>query len=254
VPLVKIVASAITLGSGGSGGREGPSAQTGAGFGSFIATRLRLSASDRRILMAAGMGAGIGSIFRAPLAGALFASEIMYRSTEFEASVMIPAAIASIMAYVTFTTVHGSGTLFSTPDLSFSHPLELVAYFVLALVLVAYGWLYVRSFYGIHAWFARNRLSPWLKPMCGGLLTGVFGVGLLLLTRDEHALSVLGYGYGVIQDAMDGPVHMGTGAWLLFVIALGTSPRCVAGSRVPVDCRCADGRQRRERCLVEVRT
>jgi len=221
VPLVKMLSSALTLGSGGSGGREGPIAQTGAGFGSFIATRLRLSANDRRILMAAGMGAGIGSIFRAPLAGALFASEIMYRSTEFEASVMIPAAIASIMAYVTFTTVHGSGTLFKTPELAFSNPMELVAYFVLALVLVGYGWMYVRTFYGIHAWFDRNRLSPWLKPAFGGLLTGAFGVGLFLLTRDEHSLSVLGYGYGVIQDAMDGPIHMGTGAWLLFVIALG---------------------------------
>jgi len=221
VPLVKILASAITLGSGGSGGREGPIAQTGAGFGSFIATRLRLSNADRRVLMAAGMGAGIGSIFRAPLAGALFASEIMYRSTEFEASVMIPAAIASIMAFVTFTTVHGSGSLFRTPELTFSQPIELVAYFVLALVLVGYGWLYVRTFYGVHRWFERMRLSPWIKPMCGGLLTGILGVGLLLLTRNEYSLSVLGYGYGVIQDAMDAPVSMGTGAWLLFVIALG---------------------------------
>jgi CIC family chloride channel protein len=221
VPLVKIVASALTLGSGGSGGREGPIAQTGAGFGSFISTRLRLSNADRRILMAAGMGAGIGSIFRAPLAGALFASEILYRSTEFEASVMIPAAIASIMAYVTFTTVHGPGALFRTGELHFSQPLELVAYFVLALVLVAYGWLYVRSFYGIHHWFERMRLSAWVKPAVGGLLTGVLGVGLLVLTSNEHSLSVLAYGYGVIQDAMDAPVTMGTGAWLLFVIALG---------------------------------
>ena len=70
VPLIKIVASAITIGTGGSGGREGPIAQIGAGFGSLLANLLRLSVADRRVLMAAGMGAGIAAIFRAPLAGA----------------------------------------------------------------------------------------------------------------------------------------------------------------------------------------
>src|SRR5262249_46019285 len=73
VPLVKIVASALTLGTGGSGGREGPIAQIGAGFGSFLGGLLRLRPPERRILLAAGMGAGVAAIFRAPLAGALFA-------------------------------------------------------------------------------------------------------------------------------------------------------------------------------------
>jgi CIC family chloride channel protein len=74
VPLIKMLASAATIGTGGSGGREGPIAQIGAGFGSYLATRLKLSARDRRVLLAVGMGAGVGAIFRAPLAGALFAS------------------------------------------------------------------------------------------------------------------------------------------------------------------------------------
>ena len=80
VPLVKIVASALTLGSGGSGGREGPIAQIGAGFGSLLGNLLRLRPAERRVLMAAGMGAGIGAIFRAPLAGTIFAAEVMYSS------------------------------------------------------------------------------------------------------------------------------------------------------------------------------
>jgi CIC family chloride channel protein len=94
VPVIKTLASAITLGTGGSGGREGPIAQIGAGFGSFLATRLKLPARDRRIMLAAGMGAGIGAIFRAPLAGAIFAGEILYSSADLEADVLVPSAIA----------------------------------------------------------------------------------------------------------------------------------------------------------------
>ena len=91
IPIVKMISSAITLTSGGSGGREGPIAQIGAGFGSFLATKLNLSARECRIMMAAGIGAGVGSIFRAPLAGALFASEVLYRDPEFESEVIMPA-------------------------------------------------------------------------------------------------------------------------------------------------------------------
>jgi CIC family chloride channel protein len=98
VPLVKIVASALTIGSGGSGGREGPIAQIGAGFGSFLGSVLGLRPAERRILMAGGMGAGVAAIFRAPLAGALFAAEVLYRSPDFESEVIIPAALASITA------------------------------------------------------------------------------------------------------------------------------------------------------------
>ena len=98
VPFIKTLASAITLTTGGSGGREGPIAQIGAGFGSFLATKLKLSDRERRIMMAAGVGAGVGSIFRAPLAGALFAAEVLYRDPEFESDVIIPAGISSVVA------------------------------------------------------------------------------------------------------------------------------------------------------------
>jgi CIC family chloride channel protein len=103
VPVVKLVASALTIGSGGSGGREGPIAQIGAGFGSFFATLLKLPARDRRLLLAAGMGAGVGAIFRAPMAGALFAAEILYRDAGLEADVVVPAAVASTVGYSVFS-------------------------------------------------------------------------------------------------------------------------------------------------------
>jgi len=103
VPIIKLLASAITIGTGGSGGREGPIAQIGAGFGSYLATLLKLSARDRRILLAVGMGAGIGAIFRAPLAGALFAAEILYRDADLETEVIVPAAVSSVVGYTAFS-------------------------------------------------------------------------------------------------------------------------------------------------------
>ena len=107
VPLVKIVASALTLGTGGSGGREGPIAQIGAGFGSLLGNMLQLRPAERRVLMAAGMGAGIGAIFRAPLAGTIFAAEVLYSSPEFEPEVIIPAGIASVISYCVYGTYSG---------------------------------------------------------------------------------------------------------------------------------------------------
>ena len=98
VPLIKTITSAITLGTGGSGGREGPIAQIGAGFGSWLGTKMKLSNRERRIMLAAGMGAGIGAIFRAPLAGAVFAGEILYSDADLEADVVVPAASASVIA------------------------------------------------------------------------------------------------------------------------------------------------------------
>ena len=78
MPLIKSVASIITIGTGGSAGQEGPIAQIGAGFGSLLAGLLRLPPTDRRLLMLAGAAGGVGAIFRAPLGGALFAGEVLY--------------------------------------------------------------------------------------------------------------------------------------------------------------------------------
>ena len=155
VPIVKTIASALTLTTGGSGGREGPIAQIGAGFGSFLATKLKLTERERRIMMAAGVGAGVGSIFRAPLAGALFASEVLYRDPEFESEVIIPAGVSSVVAYCLFCLNFGWGSLFQSPDFHFRNPLELGPYIVLAFLLVGLGIFYVKFFYGTIALFKK---------------------------------------------------------------------------------------------------
>lgn len=206
-PIIKTIASAITLGTGGSAGREGPIAQIGAGFGSCLASWLHLSARDRRILLAAGMGAGVGAIFRAPLAGALFAGEILYRDAELEADVIMPAAVASTIAYSVFC--------FSLPQefrymplfgkdvqFDFSTPLELIPYALLAIVLVGAGVLYIRTFYWTHRVFDSIPLPTYVKSTAGALLAGVVGLGVYFACgRNTELLSVLGSGYGMLQSA-----------------------------------------------------
>jgi CIC family chloride channel protein len=208
VPIIKTIASALTLGSGGSGGREGPIALIGAGFGSFLADRLGLDSKQRRILLAAGLGAGIGSIFRAPLAGALFAAEILYREPEFETEVIIPATVTTIVAYSTFGLFFGFNPLFKQSGFSFSHPFELLPYTVLAVVVALASPVYVRCFYGARNLFARIRIPNHLKPAVGGVLTGLIGF---------YIPQTLALGYGVIQGALDNTI----GIKLLFLIAIG---------------------------------
>lgn len=230
VPLVKLVASAITIGTGGSGGREGPIAQIGAGFGSFVANLFHLRAAERRILMAAGVGAGVAAIFRAPLAGALFAAEILYRSTDLESEVIVPAALASTAAYCTFGLVFGWTPLFAlSPEivhaLSFRDPGQLLAYLLLALFLVVLAMLYTRTFYGLSHAFRSLPLPRHLKPAIGAFATGLVGVGLYyLLGRNVQVLAVLSFGYGTLQDALAVPAPGGADlsfALLLLSVALG---------------------------------
>jgi CIC family chloride channel protein len=118
VPIVKTVASAITIGSGGSAGREGPIAQIGAGFGSALATWLKVGDRERRLLMLAGAGAGIGAVFRAPLGGALVMAEVLYQEMEFESAALVPAFVASIVAYSVYCFIVGTWMpMFSVPVL-----------------------------------------------------------------------------------------------------------------------------------------
>jgi CIC family chloride channel protein len=219
VPLIKIVASALTIGSGGSGGREGPIAQIGAGFGSFLATMLKMRPAERRVLMAAGMGAGIAAIFRAPLAGALFASEVLYRSPEFEPEVIMPAALASVVSYCTFGLFFGWQPLFGKLDVGFSGPTELIGYAALIPVVVILAMIYTRSFYGITALFHRLPVSPKLRPAIGAFLTGAIGLALYFsLGQDRDVLAVMSFGYGILQKAF---THPGGLAVVLVAVCIG---------------------------------
>jgi len=115
VSFIKIVASAITIGSGGSAGREGPTAQISAGFGSMLARWLDLTPGDARIAVTVGIGAGIGAIFRAPLGGAVLGAEVLYRE-DVEADALIPSIVASIVGFAVFGAVEGFAPIFGSPS------------------------------------------------------------------------------------------------------------------------------------------
>ncbi|WP_165226158.1 chloride channel protein [Aquisphaera insulae] len=191
VPFIKSIASIITIGTGGSAGQEGPIAQIGAGFGSYLARVLRLHVDERRTLMLAGAAAGVGAIFRAPLGGALFAGEVLYSSTAFESTALLPCLASSIIAYSTFALFITPEPIFSLPTLSFQGLRDLPLYAGLTIVCAAFGWLYVRVFYGLRDYFFKPMPIPrHLKPAVGGLL-----LGLIALAFPQ----IMTGGYGWVQ-------------------------------------------------------
>lgn len=207
VPIIKIIASAITIGSGGSAGREGPVAQVGAGVASYLAGLLRLPDRERRLLLATGVAAGIGSIFQAPLGAAFFAVEVLYRAPEFEFEALIPCFIASIVSYsmYCFISGYGWGAIFTSPTYNFNDPLLLLFYLILALLLFLSGRLYVECFYFVrdHV-FHPLPISKYFKPALGGLLLGVTALAFSLLFSRQQMGAVYGAGYGYLQLAIDG--------------------------------------------------
>jgi len=220
VPFVKIIASAITIGTGGSAGKEGPIAQIGSGFGSAFASLLKLKSRERRILVLAGAAGGIGAIFQAPLGAALFAPEVLYRDTEFEYEAILPCVVSSIMAYAVYTQLYKGGALFFPGPVGFSLPGELLPYAIFGVVCAMTGSLYVRTFYGSRDRFFRPlRIHKMLKPAVGGLMLGTIAYAFPQVSDG---------GYGWIQMALEGKMFWWTMLLLAFLKILGTS--CTIGS------------------------
>ncbi len=208
IPLIKLAASAITIGSGGSGGREGPAAQISAGFGSLMGKWLGLETQNRRIAVSAGIGAGIGAIFRAPLGGAVLAAEILYLH-DLEVEALVPALIASIIGYSVFCSFFGFSPIFGGQSgLSFDNPIQLVYYAILGAACGVLGILYSRCFYGVVRVSHRTKLPAWLRPAIGGLLVGLMG---LVLPGTLHM------GYGWVQIAM-GKELLGLPLWVVLAL------------------------------------
>ncbi len=193
--VAKILASAITIGSGGSGGREGPSAQISAGIGSLISKFLNLSDTDSKIAVSIGIGSGIGSIFGAPLGGAVLSGEILYKD-DIDGTVLLPSLLASSMGYLIFGLFEGFTPLFGfqASGYHFNNPIQIIWFAVLGIACASVGILYSKLFY-IFTKISKSIKIPFvIKPVLGSLLVGIMAI---------YIPEVLGTGYGWIQEVLN---------------------------------------------------
>ena len=196
--IFKLITSAITIGGGLTSGREGPIAQIGASTGASIANLLKLSARERNIALAAGLGAGIAAIFKAPLAGAIIAAEIFYKE-DFEVEALVPALIAAVVGYSIVGAAVGFQPVFTPPPQAtqFDHPWTLILFALLGVGCALLARFLFMVYFHIEKFFRRFPL--WAATAIGGCCTGILG---LLIP------SVVGTGYGWAQFAISQDVQL----------------------------------------------
>jgi CIC family chloride channel protein len=217
VAWVKALASIFTLGSGGSGGREGPTMQIGGALGSLMGKLLGVTTHERRILMVAGVAAGIAAVFRTPLGAALLAVEVLYRD-DFESDALIPAVLASVTAYSVVISIFGESTLFAHPGRFPFVIKHLPLYALLAIAVCVLANFFVSALRGVQRISASLSLPEWAKPGLGGLAVGVFCVPIILvvgwrLSQPGQGVGLLGGGYGAVQIAITGASWL-PGGWV----------------------------------------
>jgi len=218
---LKALAAMFTLGSGGAGGREGPTMQIGGALGSLVAKWLRVNARERRILLVAGVAAGISAVFRTPLGAALLAVEVLYKDG-FESDALIPSVLASVVSYSVIISIFGQSTLFArVPRFPFQ-PQQLPLYGLLALLLAGLSVGFLSVYRRVRALFQASGLPPWARPAFGGLLLGALAVPFIVVLGDHihqpgQGLGLLGGGYGAVQMAIAGSEWLPEG-WTAVVI------------------------------------
>lgn len=219
VPFVKMLASAATIGSGGSAGVEGPIGFIAGGIGSTLGRLFKLSTSERRILVMAGFAAGIGAVFHAPMAASMFAAEVLYKELDIEHEVLVPSIIASTLAYAVFGAVQGWEPIWVVPPVRFDSILELLPYLLLAIVCAGAGRFFIFFHHRTTAIFGRMPVPRWLPVMLGGLLVGIIGL---------FVPQVIGVGYGLAQLSING--HTAVGVLVILAFAKMFTSAVTAGS------------------------
>jgi CIC family chloride channel protein len=194
VPVVKSLASALCIGSGGSVGREGPIVQIGSALGSVIGQLSRVSESQVRLLVACGAAGGISATFNTPIAGVFFALELILRNFETQSFGLV--VLSSVAADAIGRAAFGNHAFLSLPAFQFSSPLELALYAGLGLLGTLVGVAFIRLLYTGEDLADRLWHGPdWLRPGVGGIL-----LGLLLLAVPQ----MYGVGYPVLERAVAG--------------------------------------------------
>lgn len=212
VAVVKSLASAITIGSGGSVGREGPIVQIGSTLGSTLGQILRLPDQRVRMLVASGAAGGISATFNAPIAGVLFALEVILG--EFSARSFGLVVLASVSANVISRTILGDVPAFVIPQYSLRSPWEIVFYFLLGIVAAVAAQTFVRSLYKIEDIWDGWHIREYVKPALGGLIIGAIGIWFP---------QIFGVGYEAMEQALGGDMIVTTLILLVVIKIVATS-------------------------------
>ena len=200
---ITIVAPSLTIGSGGSAGLEGPIAQLGGAIGSNVGQTFGVSGTKMRLMVASGVAAGIAAVFNAPMAGVMFAIEIVLLG-DFEIHHFTPLVIAAGVATASARMIFGNELMFDVPPYHLVSYWELSLYAGLGVVVGVLAVLNIKIFYGIWDLFESSRLPRLARPLIGAALVGGVGIGFP---------QVMGGGYHHISEAMHGELP-----WLLMAI------------------------------------
>lgn len=192
--IFKALASSVSIGTGGSAGREGPIVQMGSGVGSAIGRRSRLSDTRVKILLSCGVAGAIAATFNAPIAGVVFALELIL--LEFRTRSFVPLVVSAVMG----TTMMGvlTGNILPAPffetNYQFTSPFELPMFLLLGLIAGFVGIIFIKTLYGVEDLFSKLKVKPYIKPAIGGLLVAIIGLSIP---------QVLGVGYDSIRSAIE---------------------------------------------------
>lgn len=197
VVAVKIVASALSIASGGSVGREGPIVQIGAAIGSTAGQLLRVRPAQLKTLVGCGVSAGIAAVFNAPMAGTLFALELIV--SDFGLTAFTPILVSAVAATAVTRYFHGNITEFTLPPFAVVSSWEMGLYLVLGLVAGVVGFAFSRSLYLAEDVFEKSRVPAWIRPAAGGLIVGVIALGYPY---------VMGVGYDTIHALFEGQLAL----------------------------------------------
>ncbi len=211
---IKVVSTAITIGTGNSAGVEGPIAVIGGALGSQVGQKTRVSGRRMKVYIAAGCAGGIAGIFNAPIAGIFFAAEIVLLGT-YEISSFAALVIASALSTVVSRAYYGEVPAFPIPDYHMVNPfVEIPLYAVMALIVAVLAVLHIRGFYYIRDRFAALPIHEQLKPILGAFLVGSIGIAFP---------QVMGDGYDFIEQVLAGHGMVSVLVALIFLKSVATA-------------------------------
>ncbi len=219
VALIKTLASSISIGTGGSVGREGPIIQIGSSIGSSIGQLLNLSTRRLKTLVGCGAAAGIAATFNAPIAGAFFAVEIILM--DFTAKQLTPIVISSVIATVISHQLTGNYPAFEVPAYNLVSPQEILFYVLLGLICGVISYIFIKSLYFFEdVWDKKFNIHPIFKAGIGGAIIGCIGIFF------PH---VMGVGYDTITLALEGNLLWNIALLLIFIKIFATVTTLASG-------------------------